>query len=857
MSQVIFTICSSNYLAYARTLHDSLVRAGVNRPFFAFLVDEAGNLDISALPFTVIEARELAIPTFYDMAFRYNVMEFNTAVKPFCFLHLFKVVGATQAIYLDPDIFVVRPLVHIDKALAEGANLVLTPHSLAPLVDGLDPDDIRLMRTGAYNLGFAAMRAGRETEAFLSWWGKHLEDKCLVDLDNGLFVDQKFFDLAPSYLDRTVVLRHPGYNVAYWNLSGRPVTREGEEWQAGGEPLHFFHFSGVVPGDRSIFSKHQNRFTVADIGPLRELLEIYLDALDRFAMLGETKLGAVPYAYDRLTDGMPIAQEMRRVYGRRRRPHGGSKEEVFAPDLELYREPASEVGSGEVTITRLMYEVWSERADLRKSFALATPAGRAAFADWFFGTGVYEHRFAPALIRSQREMVDSTRFYATLAGGESTGKRGLGARLSWLPAAAGYRLLKPILPPETAGRLRNAALVRAGRPPIALGTRPSDKRRITRPAHIDRRLESGVGLFGYLKAESGVGEGARNARAALTAASIPHSAHALPTVAFSDSQDPGGPLTEGPTPHRVALLHINADETMRLPELMDVGGLKGRYRVGYWAWELARFPEAWMPAFDEVDEIWTPSRFVADAVAARTTKPVVVVPHPVKTPNGEAEFTRADFDIPEDRYAFLTAFDLNSFLARKNPDAAIRAFLDAFPDAGPSTPVLVVKFHGFRGRGSAFRDLVARMYEDPRIIMIDRVLTRAEMASLQRVIDCFVSLHRSEGFGLNIAECMAAGKPVIATNYSGNTDFMDEATSIPISFSMARVAPGQYPFGDGQWWAEPDHEEAVEAMRRLAGDPELGRRFGAAARARIETQYSPHAVGQRIAARVNDIEQAV
>jgi hypothetical protein len=172
-----------------------------------------------------VETRNVGCSHHFDMAARYSIMEMNTAVKPFCFEWLFRDQGFDRAVYIDPDILLVAPLRELTQAFDGGAAIVLTPHSLLPLDDGKDPDDIRLMRTGAYNLGFCGVASSSSGARFLAWWGQHLIDDCIVDLENGIFVDQKFCDLVPCYFEDTVVLRHPGYNVAYWNLNGRRVAR--------------------------------------------------------------------------------------------------------------------------------------------------------------------------------------------------------------------------------------------------------------------------------------------------------------------------------------------------------------------------------------------------------------------------------------------------------------------------------------------------------------------------------------------------------------------------------------------------------------------------------------------------------
>ena len=163
-----FTICSANYLPYARVLHRSLLRKGGIREFLCFLVDDVSDhLALAELGFECVEAKRIGCGYFFDMAARYSIMEMNTAIKPFCFQWLFDNRKSDNIVYLDPDIYVMSEFLELNKLLSQGAEIVLTPHSTEPLRDGKDPDDLRLLRTGAYNLGFCALRRSRTAASFL------------------------------------------------------------------------------------------------------------------------------------------------------------------------------------------------------------------------------------------------------------------------------------------------------------------------------------------------------------------------------------------------------------------------------------------------------------------------------------------------------------------------------------------------------------------------------------------------------------------------------------------------------------------------------------------------------------------
>jgi glycosyltransferase involved in cell wall biosynthesis len=370
---------------------------------------------------------------------------------------------------------------------------------------------------------------------------------------------------------------------------------------------------------------------------------------------------------------------------------------------------------------------------------------------------------------------------------------------------------------------------------------------------IDLQRPWGVGVFGYLTAESGIGEGARSSVLSLQAAGVPVKAINVEVGAFANSEASFAVADDGPdNPFAVNLVHLNADHVAMLPERIGAANYAGRYTIGFWAWELAEFPDSLVPAFEAVHEVWVPSRYVARALGARTQKPVWVMPHRVAV-EPPASVSRAKFRLPEYAVLFLAAIDYNSFLERKNILGTIAAFRTAFADQGVDAH-LVIKAHG---GASSFRTPRAQLLEavgsDPRITVLDQVMPRAEVTELQAAADVFVSLHRAEGFGLPIAECMALGKLVIATDYSGSTDFVTAGCALPVPYRLVPVGERTYPLGGGQRWAEPDLDAAARLMRLAADDRGLRERLGAAAAERVRVQLSGEAIGERMAARLAEI----
>jgi glycosyltransferase involved in cell wall biosynthesis len=361
----------------------------------------------------------------------------------------------------------------------------------------------------------------------------------------------------------------------------------------------------------------------------------------------------------------------------------------------------------------------------------------------------------------------------------------------------------------------------------------------------------GATVFGYLKADCGVGEAARNLFLALRSVNYPVAAKCLSRQFEENDTRLESEFVER-SRYRYHIFHANAENALHLSSFVHPTDLRGRYRIGVWAWELARFPEAWLKACEHLDEIWVPSRFVRDAVAPVVSKPVLIFPHAVPLPETASNLGRAYFGLRDDAFVVLVALDLHSQIDRKNPLAAIAAVRRAF-EPGDRRIQLVIKLHGI-GFAQERARLAYALSGMENAVVIDRLLTRREMTGLQACCDVFLSLHRSEGFGLNIAECMAHAKCVIATNYSGNVDFFDATCGAPVGYRLVGVKPGEYIFPQDQYWAEPDIEEAAELLNRAADDPAWRTALGNAARARIGSELSCRVVGEKMAERLNALD---
>jgi len=366
-----------------------------------------------------------------------------------------------------------------------------------------------------------------------------------------------------------------------------------------------------------------------------------------------------------------------------------------------------------------------------------------------------------------------------------------------------------------------------------------------------RHLRTGLNVVGFLRADLGVGESARCMARAADAAGLPAALIDLRLPCKNPQSDTTFAARLQPDPaHPVSVFHLDPPAARDVDHHHGAAFRRGRYNIGYWAWELPEFPDSWAPFAEYFDEIWAPSRFTADAIAEKVPVPVLVMPHAVAFARPAGDL-RGKFGLPPDKYLFLFLYDLNSYSERKNPAAALAAFR-ASGLAGQGA-ALVLKVHNSAGNPEDYARLQAACADLPDTVLIDRTLTRTEIYELEQACDCFVSLHRSEGFGLAVAECMYLGKPVLATDWSGSAEFLTAANGCPVRCALATLDRNHGPYAKGQTWADPDIGHAAEWMRRLHADPALGRALGAAARATIEARFAPAVIGARYRRRLETI----
>jgi glycosyltransferase involved in cell wall biosynthesis len=724
---------------------------------------------------TIIAAETLGIPDFSCFAFRYDVMEFNTAVKPFMIRKLLSF-GHNAVLYFDPDIEIFRPLTSVLNALHLGASFVLTPHICQPSEGVAFPDDIGFMQAGIYNLGFLGVGAQEETNRLLRWWSRRLEYQCVNEQPSGIFVDQKFMDLIPAFAARAVILRDTTMNVAYWNLSQRQLTLDDSgTWLVDGAPLGFFHFSGFDPRNLARLSKHTAGCSGAEIGAaLQQLMTRYASTL---LANGHGTIPAGLYAYGRFRSGTYIPEFVRRLFRNEHQQWVGNPFETFEEYLDLPLVDPWQGPAGQF-VTRLMSHLHTLHPWLRQHYDPADSAATRNYIHW--------------LVRH----------------GDSV--------------AGDARLLEPVI--ERFGNNARSS-------------------RLPPPKH--NRKDADIDVIGYLNLALGVGEAGRLTLKA--AARTGRIARGLATSLNSpastiDIDDKDLLVSESKAP--VQIFVINSDQIALVIDHLSERLRADAYRILVPFWELSSLPDVWLDAYRHVDEVWAPTRFIQRALMAKVGKPVIRMPLMLAfEPPPPA--SRSRFNLPRDKFLFFFAFDYLSFVERKNPQAVVESFKRAFRAAGIQGAALVLKTLNADKAPAKAQPLRDMLEDDPDVVLIERTLSREETLGLIGACDAVVSLHRSEGLGLLVAEAMVLGKPVISTDYSATTELVTPRTGYPVDYRLIPVQEGEYPFAQDQVWADVDVDHAAWHMRQVfrGGEGVVAR--VTAARQHIETSYGESEVAGR------------
>jgi glycosyltransferase involved in cell wall biosynthesis len=726
---------------------------------------------------------------------------------------------AGPVLHLPSTVWVLGPLDPIE-ALISVEGVLLVPRTTVEMPeDGLQPSREQMQRAGRIEATIMGVDTGAKADGFLTWWGEHVEQS-LGSIDARRPGERpedrpwlaRVLELAPAR-HSTAVLEDPGCNLNMWNLHRHSLHGTPEAPLLDGRrPARFLNLPGFDPDRPHQLSQIASRARVSRSPILHELCERYAAELREGGWSDSDHHGQVGR---RLEEGLVYDDSLRALYG--------SALALGEPVTELFGEQGTRA-----------FLAW-----------LKGPAPRGG------AQGINRYVFH----RVARERPDVMRSYPDLDGGDGE------QYLAWCWAFGRDELAIPdrFMPPAP-GRAPTATRTSQGTPAAPPSPEPPalvETDNASPPHASEPRAGEGpaVRLTGYLGHTLGLGAAARGYAQALGAAGVPVRTVSVPLhhlalpVELAEEYGRHGfddLVHEGR--HGFEIVAVNADELPDFVERLGEEYFEGP-RIGIWGWETNSIPARWQRAFAMVQEIWVYSRFMAENIGAVAPVPVIALPPPVQRPTSPVRPLR--LGVPED-FLFLFAFDYLSTVQRKNPVGLIDAFKRAFaPGEGPQ---LLIKTINAPLRPLAEEEVLWAAHGREDIHVVDRSLSAEELSGLMVACDCYVSLHRAEGFGLTMAEAMAIGKPVIATRYSGNIDFMNDENSYLVDYTITRVGPDCEIYPPEGEWAEPSIEHAAQLMRQVYGEPEQAAERGARGAEDIARTLSAATTGTAMRRRLEQLE---
>ncbi len=719
--------------------------------------------------------------------------------------------ASEPVLHLPSTVWVLADLRPIESALSSH-SVLLAPRVSAELpADGLEPSRSQLDRAGRMDETIIGVDGSPESRRFLQWWGEHTQQG-LGSLDARQSGERpedrpwlaRLLELAPARF-AAAVLDDPGCNLSLWNLHRRTLQTSADRMSVDGRwPLRFLHLPGFEPDHPSRLAANASRARVSRSPALHELCERYarelLDAgwsdIDHHREVGR-----------RLADDLVYDESLRAAYATAL-ALGEPIEDLF--DAQRTRDFISWLGGpaprgGSYGINRyLLHRIARERPDVVRSYPDLDGSDGTEFVAWCWAYG-------------REELAIPDRFM-------------------------------PSPPAEQA----------AATPQTPERDRAQAAETVQTSTTATRSDEDGlaVRLTGYLGHTLGLGAAARGYAQALGAAGVPVRTVSVPLhhlelpveLAEEYGRHVFEDMVHDGVQHDFEIVAVNAEELPSFVERLGDDYFQGP-KIGIWGWETDTIPPRWQRAFALVQEIWVYSDFMAQNIGAVAPVPTIALPPPVQPPSEPAAPER--LGLTEDRFLFLFVYDYLSTIQRKNPVGLIEAFKRAFrPGEGPQ---LLLKTINGPLRPLAEEEVLWAAHGRPDIHVIDRSLTPAQLNGLMAGCDCYVSLHRSEGFGLTMAEAMAIGKPVIGTGYSGNLDFMNAQNSYLVEYELGLVGPDCEIYPPEGSWAKPSVEHAAQLMRRVVERPEETAEIGAQARKDIVQMLSSQATGAAMRRRLEKL----
>ncbi len=840
MPMQVLTLATPSTLPQARVLADSLRRHQPDWPLDILFVGREREADTgggNARLRSVADELDIDIES---VIARYDEADLIALLLPLV-LRSYSARGAGPLLHLPPTAWVLGDLAPVQAALAT-RSVLLVPRMSADIPDdGLQPTCAQMERSGRMAETVMGVDGTAGADGFLVWWAAQVE-QTLGSLDGrraGARPEDRswlarLLELAPARF-ATAVLEDPGCNLSMWNLHLHTLQSTPEGALVDGDrPLRWLDLPDFRPDRPHQLSAGASRVRISRSPALRELCLTYAQELERAGW------SAVDRRQDigrRLADGL-VYDDALDALRTRAEALGERYDDLFDPDgvdaraFASWLEGPAPAGAAYSVNRYVYYRVARERPDVMRAYPDLDGPDGADYVEWCWVFGREEvsipDRFMPPQPGSAVVLLPS----ATSPGTDQTE-----------PSASRSAEDVSIAANET----------------TASEPQPTAGESERKSSHSQNGSQPAVRVTGYLSHTLGLGAAGRGYAQALEAAGVAVSTASVPLhhlelpVELQAGYGRHGfedVIHDDGVPHGFEIVAVNADELPSFVARLGEDYFHGP-RIGIWGWETDTIPARWQRAFALVQEVWVYSRFMAENIGAAAPIPTIALPPPVQAPAEPA--TPLRLDVPEDGFLFLFVFDYLSTIQRKNPVGLIEAFKRAFaPGEGPR---LLLKTINGPLRPLAEEEVLWAAHGRPDIHVIDRSLSGAELNGLMAACDAYVSLHRSEGFGLTMAEAMAIGKPVIGTGYSGNLDFMNADNSYLVEYELGRVGPDCEIYPPEGTWAKPSVEHAAELMRRVVERPEEAAAIGARAREDIARELSPRATGEAMRRRLEELGQ--
>lgn len=846
LSPAMVVIADKPRLAQARALMAACATHHPCSPRYLFLVDEPNGLfDPAGEAFHVVPYTDLELPEGPKFTFRFPIAELGTALAPFVLKHVLTELGEPAAVLLSPELMLFAPLAEVEQRLDSSSVVLLSQYATGRALLG----DVRrgAFRDNALFTGCLAARATPPALHLLRWWGEGVQQESDNPRQSSLFATGRALNFAPALFADVTILQELAYRHAAAEAQAGPADRRQRAAEAGKPVFCQFGDARQPPPE---FTSGEDAVAHGGMADASALAREYQQMLKRH---GYDECRKWKSRLETFSDGTPIPDVARRIYCQLR-SEGQEFADPYDGDspgslLAWLNETVSEAAADR-RLTRLGAAIYRQRSDLRAAFPRVLSSDHAAFCHWMETGGQQEYQLDRIFVEPYRSLrLDDGQPKLSLKQRiKQSMTRVRGRAMCKLRSSWPARALRSSLGETRWQKLKD----------VVLGNRRRAARQ-TKRVRLGRALEAlplkgvfGVNVVGFVHAESGMGEAARSSIRALSTAAVPVATLDIETNHFTRRNDHSCADFPAGHPYGFNLLHVNAD--LAPVVFHDLGDkfAAGKHNIGFWYWELAKFPDRWRDSFGLFDELWVASSFVLDSIAPLSPVPVIKLPPCVAppTPPGDPAEVARRLGVPDDVFAFLFIYDLASVAARKNPFGLIEAFRQAFRPDDKAELLLKVN------NGNLFPDKLAevrRAARDLPIRVIDGTLERDELTQLQRRADAYVSLHRSEGFGLTLAESMYFGKPVVTTAYSGNMDFTTKFNSYLVDYSLVPVGEGCVPYPPDAEWAEPDAAHAAQVLRRVYLHQDEARDKGRRAAAEIRQWFSREAVGRMMLARLNAI----